>query len=182
MARRDRQRKRRAREGDGAVPKPGDDDALEREIGNDDDETIDRGALGEGTPAPDPLKHGLPDVEQARLAEAGSGRGESGDVPNEVDQDVEYLPAPDEVEGDQAIRRGDLDPSVAEETIDRPRRQRGKVLTFLGHCVDELRRVRWPDRKQVFQATAVVLGFVVLAGGYLGLMDAIFKPLVQAIL
>jgi hypothetical protein len=27
-----------------------------------------------------------------------------------------------------------------------------------------------------------VLGFVVLAGGYLGLMDAIWKPLVNAIL
>ena len=42
--------------------------------------------------------------------------------------------------------------------------------------------MQWPDRRQVFQATAVVLGFVVVAGGYLGLMDAIWKPLVNAIL
>ena len=42
--------------------------------------------------------------------------------------------------------------------------------------------MQWPDRKQVGQATAVVLGFVVLAGGYLGLMDAIWQPLVNAIL
>ena len=180
---RDRQRsRRRAQQQQRKGPGPRRRDDLTREIGNDDEETIDRGALGEGTPAPDPLKHAMPDVEQARLAEAGSGRGESGDVPNEEDG-IEYVPAPDEVQGDQPVRRGALDPSVAEETTpERRRRERGRVLAFLGHCVDELRRVQWPDRRQVFQATAVVLGFVVLAGGYLGLMDAIFKPLVQAIL
>ena len=63
-----------------------------------------------------------------------------------------------------------------------PRKQRGRVLTFLRHCVDELRRVQWPNRRQVGQATAVVLGFVVLAGGYLGLLDALWKPIVDAIL
>jgi preprotein translocase SecE subunit len=56
------------------------------------------------------------------------------------------------------------------------------VLTFLRHCADELRRVQWPNRRQVGQATAVVLGFVVLAGGYLGLLDALWKPIIDAIL
>ncbi len=42
--------------------------------------------------------------------------------------------------------------------------------------------MQWPDRRQVGQATAVVLGFVVLAGGFLGLMDAIWKPIVNAII
>jgi preprotein translocase SecE subunit len=74
---------------------------------------------------------------------------------------------------------GEHDPAVHE----RPRRkQRGRVLTFLGHCVDELRRVQWPNRRQVGQATAVVLGFVVLAGGYLGLLDALWRPIIDAIL
>ena len=45
------------------------------------------------------------------------------------------------------------------------RKPRGRILTFLRHCVDELRRVQWPDRRQVGQGTAVVLGFVVIAGG-----------------
>jgi preprotein translocase SecE subunit len=62
----------------------------------------------------------------------------------------------------------------------RPRR--GRLFTFLGHCVDELRRVQWPTRKHVGQATTVVLGFVVIAGGYLGLLDALLKPLVEAII
>jgi preprotein translocase SecE subunit len=78
-----------------------------------------------------------------------------------------------------------VDPDVAEEqAIDRRRstRRRGRALTFLRNSWEELKRVQWPDRRHVGQATAVVLGFVVLAGGYLGLMDAIWKPLVNAIL
>jgi preprotein translocase SecE subunit len=59
---------------------------------------------------------------------------------------------------------------------------RGNFITFLGHVVDELRRVQWPDRRHVGQGTAVVLGFVVIAGSYLGLLDAIWKPLIEAIL
>jgi len=177
---RDRQRGKRRRQRPDGAPASGGQDDLSREVGLD-DATVDRAGLGEGTPAPDPLKNASPDVDQARLSEAGSGRGASGDIPDEVEGDVDYLPAPDQVEGD-AVARRDLDPSVAEERAARPAKQRGRVLAFLGHCVDELRRVQWPDRRQVGQATAVVLGFVVVAGGYLGLMDAIWKPLVNAIL
>ena len=113
-------------------------------------------------------------------------------LPDEDSYDDDYDRAPDEVEGDLlpagAADRANLDPAVAEEqhasgaTVRTERRQRGRVGTFLGHVVDELRRVQWPDRRQVGQGTAVTLGFVVLAGGYLGLMDAIWKPLIEAIL
>ena len=74
-------------------------------------------------------------------------------------------------------KRADLLEERAEAR--RPRRKRGKILTFLGHVVDELRRVQWPDRRQTGQGTAVTLGFVVVAGGFLGLMDAVWKPLVD---
>ena len=46
----------------------------------------------------------------------------------------------------------------------------------------ELQRVQWPDRRQVGQATAVVLGFVVIAGAYLGLADAVAQRFVDLIL
>jgi preprotein translocase SecE subunit len=78
-----------------------------------------------------------------------------------------------------------VDPAVAEEADEqRKTRDRGRprVIVFLGHVWDELRRVQWPDRRQVGQATAVVLGFIVIAGGYLGLLDALWKPLIDAIL
>jgi preprotein translocase SecE subunit len=112
------------------------------------------------TPPPEPTKHALPDVEQARMAEAG----------------VDAEPEPEDVEA--------TDPAVLQERHEarRPRRQRGRILTFLGHVVDELRRVQWPDRRQTGQGTAVTLGFVVIAGGFLGLMDAVWKPLIDAII
>jgi preprotein translocase SecE subunit len=77
-----------------------------------------------------------------------------------------------------------LDPAVTEERVERahPRRSRGRIITFLGHVVDELRRVQWPDRRHVGQGTAVVLGFVVIAGTYLGLLDALWKPLIDKLL
>ena len=146
--------------------------------------------------APGPLEHSSAAVDEARLAEAGIppidadevgappvDDDEAGAPP--IDDDVER--APDEVEGDLVPqRRGrhavahedDVAPAGAEART----RSRGRVLTFLGHSWDELRRVQWPDRRQVGQGTAVTLGFVVLAGGYLGLLDAIWKPLIQAIL
>jgi preprotein translocase SecE subunit len=113
----------------------------------------------DSTEAPEPTKHAFPDVEEARMAEAG--------VPLEEAEDV-----------------GPTDPAVLEERQEarRPRRQRSGIVTFLGHVVDELRRVQWPDRRQTGQGTAVTLGFVVVAGGFLGLMDALWKPLIEAIL
>jgi len=126
------------------------------------------GATG-ATPAPHPLKHASSEVDQARLAEAGA-------VHPDVEYDLGSERAPDAVQGD--IFEDERDPAVTRAEV----RQRGRLLTFLRHCAEELRRVKWPDRRQVGQATAVVLGFVVLAGGYLGLIDAIMQPLVNALL
>jgi len=187
---RKRAKQRRARQSGGGARAAGSSrrEDVERDAGLQDDAVA--SPLGEGTGAPSPLTHASAEVDQARIAETGALRGGSGDVeaePYDPSGEREVAAAPDQVEGDQLpVRRRDLDPSVAEETETAPAarsgRQRGRVITFLGHCVDELRRVQWPDRRQVGQATAVVLGFVVIAGGYLGLMDAIWKPLVQAIL
>jgi preprotein translocase SecE subunit len=61
-------------------------------------------------------------------------------------------------------------------------RQRGRVLSFLASCWAELKRVQWPDRPTVLQATAVVLIFVAVAAAYLGALDAVFGRLVKAVL
>jgi len=47
----------------------------------------------------------------------------------------------------------------------------GRFPGFLRACWAELQRVQWPDRRQVAQGTAVVLGFVALAGAFLGAVD-----------
>jgi preprotein translocase SecE subunit len=57
-----------------------------------------------------------------------------------------------------------------------------KVTSFLRASWAELQRVQWPDRRQVGQATAVVLGFVAIAGGFLGLANLLGSDLVNALL
>jgi preprotein translocase SecE subunit len=156
---RDRQRakqRRRSRQPGAGGPAAGSARTRARDVGL---EPTD--AELDSTAAPEPTKHAFPDVEEARMAEAGAS------------EDFE-----------EAETAAPTDPAVLEERAEarRPRRKRGRIITFLGHVVDELRRVQWPDRRQTGQGTAVTLGFVVVAGGFLGLMDAIWKPIVDAIL
>ena len=63
-----------------------------------------------------------------------------------------------------------------------PLRGGNKAIGFLRASWAELQRVQWPDRRQVTQATAVVLGFVAIAGAYLGLADYVAKEIVEFIL
>jgi preprotein translocase subunit SecE len=64
----------------------------------------------------------------------------------------------------------------------RERHERGRLLEFLRAVVAELKRVQWPDRRQLTQLTGVVLFFVLIVGVYLGALDAVFSKLIQAIL
>ena len=57
-----------------------------------------------------------------------------------------------------------------------------RVLNFLRASWAELQRVQWPDRRQVAQATAVVLGFVAIAGVYLGVADWAAQKIVNYII
>ena len=61
-------------------------------------------------------------------------------------------------------------------------RKRPRVIQFLIAVWAELQRVQWPDRQALTTLTGVVLGFVLIAGGYLGLLDAIVSRIVNAIL
>ena len=63
-----------------------------------------------------------------------------------------------------------------------PLRGGNRAVGFLRASWAELQRVQWPDRRQVSQATAVVLGFVAIAGAYLGLADYVAKEVVEFIL
>jgi preprotein translocase subunit SecE len=135
--------------------------------------------------APEPLQHASADVDIAEAALAGS-------VPPDAD-----LP-PDEPEGklaeDEDAARDYLEDEGAAGPTARRARPGGiaagaelpaegnRVANFIRACAAELRRVQWPDRRQVAQATGVVLGFVIIAGAYLGVLDAIFSRLIKVIL
>jgi preprotein translocase SecE subunit len=60
--------------------------------------------------------------------------------------------------------------------------QRGGVLGFLISCWQELKKVQWPDRETLIQATAVTILFVAVAAAYLGALDALFNFLIKKIL
>jgi len=61
-------------------------------------------------------------------------------------------------------------------------RSRGGVIGFLVSCWAELKKVQWPDRDTLVQATAVTIIFVAVAATYLGLLDFVFNELVKQIL
>ena len=61
-------------------------------------------------------------------------------------------------------------------------RQRGGVVGFIASCCAELKRVQWPDRDTLIQASAITLIFIAIMAAYLGVLDAIFNWLVQRIL
>jgi preprotein translocase SecE subunit len=168
-----RQRRRRDRQPGAGGPAAGSGSTDPRDSGLEPTDTD----LGGSTPAPEPTKHAFPDVEEARMAEAGPiDSGDGAEIyPDEVVDDG-YDPAPDAESSVAApgARRGQVERE--------PRGGSNRLFTFLGHVVDELRRVQWPDRQQVGQSTLVVLLFVIIAGSYLGLLDAVLKPVVDAIL
>jgi preprotein translocase SecE subunit len=61
-------------------------------------------------------------------------------------------------------------------------RQRGGFIGFLISCWAELKKVQWPDRDTLVQATAVTILFVAVAAAYLGALDAVFNWLIKQIL
>ena len=128
----------------------------------------------------EPLDTPAAEVDQAELAETGAGATGTGTPRRTTSTRPDESRRRDRASAEAAADAAIVSPTRARE---RPPRTRARPRAHLPRaCVDELKRVQWPDRRHVGQATAVVLGFVLLAGGWLGLMDAIWQPLINAIL
>ncbi|MBV9465583.1 MAG: preprotein translocase subunit SecE [Solirubrobacterales bacterium] len=146
---------------------------------------------------PDALDHATPDVELAE-AQLALGRPEliddSVEEPEEngmiqfaseleeEDEDEEQADGERPFDGERAsaVRQeltapGDLAPA-------RRVRPGNRLIDFLQGSWRELQRVQWPDRRQVMQATGVVIGFVIVAGVFLGVADLLATKLVNLIL
>jgi preprotein translocase subunit SecE len=52
---------------------------------------------------------------------------------------------------------------------------------FFEGVQSEMRKVTWPDREQLRNATAVILVFVVVLAIIIGLMDSVFSAFVRGI-
>ena len=57
--------------------------------------------------------------------------------------------------------------------------QESRSRRYVGEVVTELKKVTWPNRAQLFQATAVVLIFVAVVAIYLGIIDFLMAGLVD---
>jgi preprotein translocase SecE subunit len=156
--------------------------------------------------APDPIAHATPDAELAE-AQLASGRpdpsaeplsdeeleaaeiadehaedlepaGRSSPIPGYIPErpGVEQAPAGEELTGEELaeVQRPEH-PAPRASTVNR-------LINFLQGSWRELQRVQWPDRRQVMQATGVVIGFVIVAGAYLGAADALASKIVDFIL
>lgn len=60
--------------------------------------------------------------------------------------------------------------------------QRTGVIGFLVSCWVELKKVQWPDRDTLIQATVVTIIFVAIAAAYLGGLDLVFSEVMKQIL
>jgi preprotein translocase subunit SecE len=127
------------------------------------------------------------------------GRGAKGDAPPVEDlETIEDGEPFDDVEGEIVEPEGRDYADADAASIEHERLGKGagdvavtpdahkpagfRVANFIRACWAELQRVDWPDRRQVGQATAVVLGFVVVAGAFLGAMDVVAQRIVDFIL
>jgi preprotein translocase SecE subunit len=61
-------------------------------------------------------------------------------------------------------------------------KRRGGVTGFLASCWAELKKVQWPDRDTLVQASAVTIIFVAVMAAYLGALDAVFNWMIKQIL
>jgi preprotein translocase SecE subunit len=180
---RKRAKERRARRPDGAVSRS-------------------RIAAASAEAAPDPLEHASPDVELAD-AQLALGRPDLVDAGDAEEAEEEY--ELETADADGGSGGGALDPigtggsggggeppagpgaiALGQPPRGVPAEHRvsllARLIAFLQGSWRELQRVQWPDRRQVAQATSVVIGFVIVAGVFLGLSDLAFSHLMNYIL
>jgi preprotein translocase subunit SecE len=148
------------------------------------------------------LEHGSADADIAK-ASIAAGSVDADEVSEELDAEVSEHPRTGEIYSDEIVDDG-YESEEAEAAAEgaegvtaartatahsrreagRRERERGgsRLGKFLRNSWEELKRVQWPDRRQVAQATAVVVGFVIIIGAYLGAADFVFSKLVDAII
>jgi preprotein translocase SecE subunit len=138
------------------------------------------------TGAPSPLEHAAPGAELAEQAELPPLAADSEfdePEPGEAADDAAFE-GQDELEltgGGDGGGGGEL--AAPGAAIPEPAPRAGnRLIGFLQGSWRELQRVQWPDRRQVMQATGVVIGFVIIAGLWLGAADWAAKHIVNYIL
>ena len=127
------------------------------------------------------------DVAEIEAVEAGMAAGaseaqlETPDAPKPSRAEVKQAKAAEKRKREEGKRK-EREQLAKRQKQAKEERQRGGVIGFLASCWVELRKVQWPDRDTLVQATAVTIVFVAVAATYLGVLDAAFNFLIQRII
>lgn len=135
------------------------------------------------------------DVAEIEAIEAGIAAGaeeadlETPDAPQQTSRSVRRAEAKAAKEAERRQRdeqkrreRDQLARQQKKATAERQSGPRGGVIGFLLSCWAELKKVQWPDRETLVQATAVTIIFVAVAAAYLGALDALFNWLIKEVI
>jgi preprotein translocase subunit SecE len=132
------------------------------------------------------------DIAEIEAVEAGMAAGvpeselETPDAPKPTRSDrraeARTQKESDKRQRDEQKRREAQQLEKKQKQAKAERSQRGGVIGFLLSCWAELKKVQWPDRETLIQATAVTVLFVAVAAAYLGALDFIFNELIKQIL
>jgi preprotein translocase subunit SecE len=132
---------------------------------------------------PGSLDHASGEVEEfeASLVSGAEGAPDDDDVDGELDRRMGEPVGDLDDDGDIDADDRELARTGGRQTA-HPPKGGPRFLQFLRASWAELQRVQWPDRRQVFQATGVVVGFVIVAGAYLGVADWVAQKVVNFII
>jgi preprotein translocase SecE subunit len=122
---------------------------------------------------PEPVAPEAPEAPAPSRADVGRT-----EKPQESKRELRKREKEREKEERKRARRRDAEKAQAEKA----ERRRGGVLGFFASCWAELKKVQWPDRDTLVQASAVTVIFVAVMAAYLGALDAGFNWLIKQIL
>jgi preprotein translocase subunit SecE len=155
------------------------------------------GGIGGPEDENNPLRHASPDEELAE-AQLALGRPDLTETPTE--DELDDFEQASEGNGSGGVGGGgrgagfggsgggggDLSPALGPGASPAGRAHKAsmpvRIVGFVRGSWRELQRVQWPDRRQVMQATGVVLGFVIVAGAFLGVASFAAQKIVNLIL
>lgn len=118
------------------------------------------------------------DAGEAPPQDSGFTNTDAVEVKDEVKQELRA----DKKRAEKARAKEKAVPAKAQSKAASQPRQRGRFAAFLRSSWAELRRVQWPDRRQLTTMTTIVIGFVIIAGVYLGVIDWAANKIVNLII
>lgn len=117
-------------------------------------------------------------AKQDANATKGGGLADNGAPP--VDEGtVKAAASVDAAEEIKRTAKLKPEPAKSQAKSAKAPKEKGRLRTFLRSSWAELRRVQWPDRKQMSTMTSIVIVFVIIAGVYLGAIDWVAQQIVN---